>query len=82
MDVQTEMSDSLIMGLRLSEGVRNRDFRARFGLNLHEAFGDAIKETISLGLLKSSGMWPEATIQLTERGKLLANEAFVRFLAD
>ena len=82
MDVQTEMADSLIMGLRLAEGVRNRDFRTRFGVNLHEVYGDAIKETISLGLLKSSGLWPEATIQLTERGKLLANEAFVRFLGD
>lgn len=82
MDAQTEMADSLIMGLRLAKGIRNSDFRARFGLNLHEAYGEAIKETISLGLLKSNGMWPEATIQLTERGKLLANEAFVRFLGD
>jgi oxygen-independent coproporphyrinogen-3 oxidase len=82
MDAQTEMADSLIMGLRLAKGVRNRDFRARFGLNLHEAYGDAIKESISLGLLKSNGMWPDATIQLTERGKLLANEVFVRFLGD
>ncbi len=82
MDAQTEMADSLIMGLRLAKGIRNSDFRARFGLNLHEAYGDAIKETISLGLLKSNGMWPEATIQLTERGKLLANEVFVRFLGD
>ncbi len=82
MDPRTEMADSLIMGLRLAEGVRNRDFRARFGLNLHEAYGDAIKETISLGLLRSSGMWPEATIRLTERGKLLANEAFLRFLGN
>ena len=82
MDRETEMADSLIMGLRLADGVRNQEFRERFGLNLHEAYGDAIKETISLGLLRSRGMWPEATIQLTERGKLLANEAFVRFLGD
>ena len=82
MDRETEMADSLIMGLRLADGVRNRDFRERFGLNLHEVYGDAIKETISLGLLRSSGMWPEATIRLTDRGKLLANEAFLRFLAD
>ena len=82
MDRETEMADSLIMGLRLADGVRNRDFRDRFGLNLHEAYGEAIKETISLGLLRSSGMWPEATIRLTERGKLLANEAFLRFLGD
>ena len=82
MDRKTEMADSLIMGLRLADGVRNRDFKDRFGLNLHEAYGDAIKETISLGLLRSSGIWPEATIRLTERGKLLANEAFLRFLAD
>ena len=82
LDRKTEMADSLIMGLRLADGVRNQDFRERFGLNLHEAYGDAIKETISLGLLRSRGMWPEATIQLTERGKLLANEAFVRFLGD
>ena len=82
MDRKTEMADSLIMGLRLADGVRNQDFQERFGLNLHEAYGDAIKETISLGLLRSSGMWPHATIRLTERGKLLANEAFLRFLGD
>ena len=82
MDAQTEMDDSVIMGLRLAEGVRNHDFRARFETNLHEAYGDAIKESISLGLLKSNGMWPEATIQLTERGKLLANEVFIRFLGQ
>ena len=76
------MADSLIMGLRLAEGVRNRDFQARFGVNLHEVYGEAIKENAALGLLKTSGRWPDATIQLTERGKLLANEAFVRFLGD
>ena len=58
------------------------DFRARFGLNLHEVYGEAIKESVALGLLKTSGRWPDATVRLTQRGKLLANEAFVRFLGD
>ncbi len=81
MDARTEMADSVILGLRLAEGVSDRAFRRRFGVGLHEAFADAIARNVALGLLAYEGNGPDAVLKLTKQGMFLANEAFVRFLA-
>ena len=80
-DARTEMADSVILGLRLAEGVPERAFRARFGVGLHDAYGETIGQCAALGLLRVDGEGLDAVLRLTERGRLLANEAFVRFLS-
>ncbi len=71
-----EMSETMVLGLRLVKGVSKERFRARFGIGIKEIYGDIIEELKALGLLEEA----EGCIRLTPRGWLLSNEAFVRFL--
>ncbi len=71
-----ELSDAVILGLRLTEGVALQAMRDRFGVDLMERYGDEIGELEGLGLLESVN----ERIRLTARGRLLGNEAFQRFL--
>ncbi len=76
-DRATEIGETMIMGLRLCEGVAFQDFERRFGLPLAQVYGAQIRETIELGLLEEN----ENGIRLTARGRLLGNEVFERFLS-
>ena len=79
-DQRTEMADSVILGLRLADGVSEHGFRERFGLGLRDVYGAAIAQSIALGLLWQEGEGDGVVLRLTKEGRLLANEAFVRFL--
>jgi oxygen-independent coproporphyrinogen III oxidase len=70
-----EIAETLILGLRLAEGISRVSFRKRFGTELDEVYG---REIVSLAL---AGLLENATdhISLTPRGRLLGNEVFVRF---
>ena len=81
MNARTEMADNVILGLRLAEGVSDLTFRKRFGVGLNEAYGEVIAQNVALGLLRFNGDGPDAVLRLTDPGRFLANEAFVRFLA-
>ena len=71
-----ELLDTLVLGLRLCEGVSLRELRRRFGRAALESHGAAFEEAISLGLLERA----DGRLRLTARGRLLANEVFVRLL--
>jgi oxygen-independent coproporphyrinogen-3 oxidase len=75
-DAGRELSDAIILGLRLTEGVSIVAMKERFGGDLVERYGREIADLVALGLLESVDGW----IRLTERGRLLGNEAFLRFL--
>jgi oxygen-independent coproporphyrinogen-3 oxidase len=75
-DLPLELSDTLVLGLRLSEGVSLHELRRRFGQAALESHAAAFEEAISLGLLERA----DARLRLTPRGRLLANEVFVRLL--
>ena len=70
-----EMSETMMLGLRLSEGVSQEVFTERFDDTLQSVYGDQIEELIALGLLKEQ----DRTLSLTPNGKLLGNEVFLRF---
>jgi oxygen-independent coproporphyrinogen-3 oxidase len=74
----TAMADTAILALRLNEGLDVPAFERRFGTTLDAAYGPAISEFTSLGLLEQTN----GRIRLTPRGRLLANEVFVRLLPD
>ncbi len=80
-DARTEMADSVILGLRLGEGVSERSFHGRFGVGLHDVYGEAIAKSVALELLRVDGEGLNAVLRLTRQGRFLANEAFVRFLS-
>jgi len=73
-----EMADTAILGLRLNEGLDVAVFARRFGRGLEEVYGPVLTETASFGLLERE----DGQVRLTERARLLANEVFVRLLAD
>ncbi len=72
------MADTAILALRLNEGLSPEEFRSRFGRELSEVYGDTIAELASAGLLDRH----DGRLRLTARGRLLANEVFVRLLPD
>jgi len=74
----TAMADTAILALRLNEGLSLEEFRARFGRELGEVYGDTLAEMSSAGLIERR----DGRLLLTARGRLLANEVFVRLLPD
>ena len=80
-DQPLEMADTMIMGLRLRDGLSVEGFRDRFGRDVGEVYGRQIAELESLGLLEAAGGPDGRTLRITERARLLANEVFWRFLA-
>jgi oxygen-independent coproporphyrinogen-3 oxidase len=76
--VEMEMADTAILGLRLNEGLDVDEFRGRFGRSLEEVYGPVLAEADSFGLVQREN----GRVRLTERGRLLANEVFVRLLPD
>ena len=75
-DRRVEMGETMMLGLRLAEGVDDARFRARFGLGLERAFGEELRELRELGLVE----WDGRVARLTARGRLLGNQAFARFV--
>ncbi len=75
--LQDDMSETMITGLRLTrEGVGTADFHARFGQDLETAYRSEVQDLTRLGLLE----WQADHLRLTERGRLLGNQVFLRFV--
>jgi oxygen-independent coproporphyrinogen-3 oxidase len=77
-DEALAMADTLILGLRLVEGVSLSGFRERFGVELSERYADRLGELLDSGLIETA----DGRLRLTSRGRLLGNEVFQRFLPD
>ena len=75
-DRRMEMGETMMLGLRLAEGVDDAHFQARFGQGLEEVFSAELAELRELGLLE----WDGRVARLTARGRLLGNRVFVRFV--
>jgi oxygen-independent coproporphyrinogen-3 oxidase len=73
---ETSMADSLILGLRLVEGIDVDAFAMRHGTSVEDLHGPLIDEFTEYGLLERTG----GRLRLTARGRLLSNELFQRLL--
>ena len=71
-----EMAETMLLGLRLLKGVHAADFQARFGVDPCEVYSKEIEELVEQELLKQQ----YDVLSLTERGLLLGNQVFMRFL--
>jgi oxygen-independent coproporphyrinogen-3 oxidase len=81
------MSEFMMTGLRLTrEGVSSDEFLSRFGASLRDVFGKEINVLLKLGLLEwltvEADGRPPLRLRLTQRGRLLGNQVFMRFLGD
>ncbi|MEK7280838.1 MAG: radical SAM family heme chaperone HemW, partial [Chloroflexota bacterium] len=70
-----ERAETMFLGLRLTEGIGEEEFAARFGSSPSHLYSSEIAELRSLGLLEQTGL------RLSRQGRLLGNEVFLRFLA-
>lgn len=74
--IQDEMGEFMMLGLRLVQGISRAEFARRFGLPIEEVFGTELRDLQASGLLEIGG----DAVRLTERGRLLGNEAFAQFI--
>lgn len=65
--------ESLMLGLRITCGVKNEDFMRMHGISLREAFGEKLEKPINGGLLE----WQEGALRLTRLGMDLQNSVLV-----
>jgi oxygen-independent coproporphyrinogen-3 oxidase len=75
-DRTLEMGETMMLGLRLAEGVTAERFAVRFGVALADVFGEELTKLSRLGLLA----WDGEVARLTARGRLLGNRVFERFI--
>lgn len=79
-DRATEMNETMLMGLRLTEeGVSKKGFYRRFGCQLEEVYGREITTLRREGLLEFAPP-DHDRLRLTPRGRLLGNRVFVHFV--
>lgn len=73
-----DLSETAMMGLRLTDGISEPAFRARFGCGIDDAFPGVVDRLVTEGLVERS----DAHVRLTGRGLLLANQAFAAFVGN
>ena len=74
-DRRLEMAETMMMGLRLDEGISAAAFARRFDETPPEAYSDIITQLADDGLVAAKN----SVVRLTDRGRLLGNEVFGRF---
>ena len=74
-DTPLEMAETMMMGLRLDEGIGIAGFKERFGEPPSHFYADTLDELERLELLHTQ----EDALRLTHRGRMLGNEVFSRF---
>jgi oxygen-independent coproporphyrinogen-3 oxidase len=70
------MGETMMLGLRLRDGISADVFYTRFGRALGEVYGRELDELTTQGLVE----WDERCVRLTARGRLLGNQVFMWFV--
>ena len=74
-DRSLEMAETMMLGLRLDTGVSVTGFEARFGVSPLAVYREEFEELLPTGLVEAV----DGCIRLTDKGRFLSNEVFVRF---
>lgn len=74
-DGELQKKETILLGLRLTEGVDKKAYQQCFGRTLEEDFGAVIRKHEAQGLMENR----EDTLRLTLEGLLLSNEILVDF---
>ena len=72
----------MFLGLRMTEGVTDQDFRQSFGLEIMDVYGETVKDLTKKGLLAVETENGRTRIALTSRGTDLSNIVLSEFLLD
>ncbi len=76
-DTPLEMAETMMLGLRLDEGIGISAFTDRFGAPPSRFYTDTIADLERLKLLRIE----DDMLRLTHRGRMMGNEVFSRFFA-
>ena len=74
--IEMQMSETMMLGLRLREGVSIAEFEHRFNADPLDIWTREIESLLALRLIKHDG----GRLILTRRGRLLGNEVFQKFV--
>ena len=77
LDLPDLRAETMMMGLRLNIGVSYAHFWDRCGAELFDVYGTEIAELVRLGLVVQDNIG----VRLTDRGRVLGNQVFMRFVA-
>ncbi len=69
-------SETVIMALRLRQGISNADFYKRFGYKIEDQFGEQINSLSKDGLISYKG----ERLKLTEKGLFVADTVMTEFI--
>lgn len=78
---QDELEESLFLGLRRNQGVDRERLRQEFGEAALDTLEPIFAELCELGLLEEPGP-PRRAVRLTDRGRMLSNEVFIRLIGN
>jgi oxygen-independent coproporphyrinogen-3 oxidase len=76
-DLAGSIGETLMLGLRLPEGVVLADVSARYGVDIRELFADELTSGVNAGLLEVA----DDVVRLTQHGTMFANDAMLLFIA-
>lgn len=76
LSVSDRMEEFMFLGLRLTQGVSEKEFFRRFGRTMEEIYGAVLREQTVLGLLERRN----GQVFLTPRGRDLSNRVMAEFL--
>jgi len=74
----TDVAETMMMGMRLNEGVSHERFEERFGVGMDIVFPEEVGRLLNLGLIEVT----DDAVLLSESGRLLGNEVFAEFIGD
>jgi len=72
------VADTLILGLRLNDGINLHAFTTKYGRTVDDMYGALLDEFEGYGILERT----DTHLRLTRRGRLLSNELFQRLLPE
>jgi len=75
-NLETEMAETVFLGLRLMEGLDLGRFFRRFGCSLQDVYPEQLNRLLELGLVEIT----DNRLKLTRRGLPVANSVFVEFI--
>jgi len=73
-----DISETMMMGMRLNAGVSHIRFEKRFGTPLDKIFPKELNRLVVLGLVEIT----KEGVRLTDKGRLLGNEVFAEFISE
>ncbi|MDP3014225.1 MAG: hypothetical protein Q8M92_08300, partial [Candidatus Subteraquimicrobiales bacterium] len=73
--IEDEIKETIFLYLRLVKGIKNKEFKKRFGKDLNLLYKKQIEKLTKLGLVSMG-----KTLKLTPGGRFLANQVFSEFV--